>query len=171
MPAERKHAKPVPPSFRLYPDASRTDFILAMDQPYMQQIASGLKTYEFRRYLIPREVKRVWFYVTSPEKRISHICEIDEARTRNPGDEPLPLDGLGNREYNERHADWNGYDYAYQIKSVYELREPLTLARMKEQFGRKGAPRGREYVKLAMMDAVPLEEQIKILPMATSSEG
>src|SRR5436189_5883486 len=83
----------------------RTDVILPMNQPWMSHIASGLKNFEFRNYRISANVKRVWFYVTAPESRISHICEIGVARTRFPGDEPLPLNGYGNKEFNEHIYD------------------------------------------------------------------
>ena len=81
--------------------SSRTDVILPMNQPWMSHIALGLKNFEFRRYRISENVKRVWFYVTAPESRISHICEIGIARTRLADDEPLPLNGHGNKEFNE----------------------------------------------------------------------
>ena len=123
---------------------------------------SGLKTFEFRKYRISQNVKRVWFYVTAPESRISHICEIDGARTRTASDEPLPQTGLGNKEFNERHIDWVGYDYAYKIKSVYELKKPLTLNIMKEKYGWKSAPRGLVYVSSELIRAIPLEEQRKL---------
>jgi predicted transcriptional regulator len=116
----------------------RTDVVLPMKQLYMNQIITGLKTYEFRKYLLSRNVERIWFYVTAPESRISHICEIEAGRTRTLGDEPLPLDGLGNKEYNEGHVDWNQYDYAYKVTSVYELRRPLTLEILKSDTGGKG---------------------------------
>ncbi|KAF9776287.1 hypothetical protein IL306_005565 [Fusarium sp. DS 682] len=32
------------------PQPRRTDMILAMNDPYMQQIIDGTKTYEFRKY-------------------------------------------------------------------------------------------------------------------------
>jgi predicted transcriptional regulator len=145
-------------------DVLRTDVVLAMNQPYMEQIVSGLKTFEFRKYRIAENVQRVWFYITAPESRISHICDIAAARTPTEGDEPLPLNGLGNKEFNERHADWDGYDYAYVIKAVYQLTVPIELKVMKEKYGWKGAPRGLVYVSPEMAQAFPLEDQIKILP-------
>lgn len=141
----------------------REDIILPMNQPYMSQIVSGLKTYEFRKYRLSNEIKRVWFYVTAPESRISYICEINSARTRTSEDEPLPLNGIGNKEFNERHSGWDGYDYAYEIKYVYELRKPLTLAMLKEHCGLKGAPRGMMYVTPEMITSVKLADQVKIL--------
>lgn len=150
---------------------TREDVVLAINQPYMDQIVSGTKTFEFRKYCLSQDIKRVWFYVTSPESRISHICDIGIARTRNPGDTPLPLMGLGNKEYNERHADWDGYDYAYEVKTVYELAIPLELKVMKEKYGWKGAPRGMVYVSDEMKRDYPLGEQVKVLPKPDSYEA
>jgi len=112
----------------------------------MNQIESGLKTFEFRKYRISETVKRVWFYVTARESRISHICEVGAATTGTTADQPLPLTGLGNKEFNEHHMDWDGYDYAYEIKDVYLLEVPLELKIMKEKYGWKGAPRGLMFV-------------------------
>jgi hypothetical protein len=90
------------------------------------------------------------------------MCEIDPARTRNPGDEPLEEGPLGNKEFNERHRDWDGYNFAYKIKSVYELCSPITLKKMKEQYGFKIAPRSIVFVKDDMLKDVLLDDQIKL---------
>ena len=124
----------------------RTDVILPMKHPYMSQIVSGIKNFEFRKYKISSTVKRVWFYVTAPESRISHVWEIGPAITRTSHDKPLPLTGMGNQEFNERHSDWAGYDFAYEILAVHELQTPLTLDDMKNKYGYKSAPRGLVYV-------------------------
>jgi predicted transcriptional regulator len=153
------------------PHTTREDVVLAINQPYMGQIVSGLKTFEFRKYRMSQDIKRVWFYVTKPESRISHICDIGVAKTRNPGDAPLPLTGLGNKEYNERYPDWDGYDYAYEITTVYELAVPLELKVMQEKYGWKGAPRGMVYVSDEMKKDYPLGEQVKVLPQTNSNEA
>jgi hypothetical protein len=75
-----------------------TDVVLPMNQPSMQHIVDGSKSHEFRIYLIPCAVKRVWFYVTAPESAITHICKIDPAWIRDDG--PLPITGIGNKEFN-----------------------------------------------------------------------
>lgn len=120
----------------------------------MQQIASGVKTFEFRKYRIADSVKRIWFYRTAPHSSIEYVCEISPARTRNPGDEPLPDHGLGNKEYNSRHKDWEGYDYAYQILSVYHLAQPLTMAQLRAEHGMKSAPRGLVYTPTSITESV-----------------
>ena len=118
-----------------------TDAILPIKNDYMQQIVRGEKDHEFRRYRIAASVKRVWFYLNAPLSHIGYICEIDPARTRNPGDTPLDENGLGNKEFNEHHKDWDAYDYAYRVRSVYRLAQPIRLAELKSKYGIKGAPK------------------------------
>jgi hypothetical protein len=130
-----------------------------MTDDCMQQIVSQTKNYEYRRYRIDTSVLRVWFYVNAPYSHIAYICEIDPARTRNPGDEPLVEDGLGNKKFNERHKDWEGNDYAYRIRSVWKLQQPIGLQRMKTVFGVKAAPRGLIYVPATILAHVRWNEQ------------
>jgi hypothetical protein len=139
--------------------ASPTDAILPMTDDYMQQIVRREKTYEFRRYRIAASVRRIWFYLNAPRSAIAYVCDIDPARTRNPGDAPLPEDGLGNSEFNARHRDWDKYDFAYRVRSVRQLCIPITLAGMKERYGIKGAPRGLVYVPPSMFEDVRLDAQ------------
>ena len=122
-----------------------------MINEYMQQIVQREKNYEFRRYLIPNSVERIWFYINAPLSHIAYVCEIDPARTRNPGDRPLVEDGLGNKEFNERHKDWDRYDFAYRIRSVRRFVKPINLASLKAIYGVKGAPRGLVYTPNALL--------------------
>lgn len=98
----------------------------------MEQIVSGEKTYEFRKYDIGRDVERIWFFTNAPVASIQYVCEIEPARTRNPGDLPLEEDGVGNREFNKRDEEWVGYDFAYRIRSVYKLKKAFTLEELRE---------------------------------------
>jgi len=142
---------------------SRTDVILPMTDNYMQQIIRGEKNYEFRRYLIASSVQRVWFYLNAPFSHIGYICEIDPARTRKEGDVPLIEDGSGNKEFNERHQDWDGYDFAYRVRSVYKLRRPIGLQEFKLRYGVKGPPRGLVYVPDSLLKDVVWSDQ-ELLP-------
>ena len=165
------------------PSIARTDVVLPMTEDYMQQIVRGEKNYEFRRYRIAptvsivlpgpklgswslHEVKRVWFYLNAPFSCISYVCEIDAAVTRNEGDPKLPEDGLGNKEYNTFHIDWKGYDFAYRVRSVYKIIEPITLAKMKSRYGCKGAPRGLIYLPEGIPNDIPWKSQKCIIPRA-----
>ncbi|KAI1042053.1 hypothetical protein LB505_007227 [Fusarium chuoi] len=144
----------------------RSDMILAMNDPYMKQIIDGTKTYEFRKYNMAG-IKRIWFYRTAPHSAITHICPVNEAVTRNPGDAPLPEDGLGNKEYNDKDADYEGYDFAYRINAVYEIQAEggrgITWAMMRDEHGMKIAPRGRVRVPESMIEQYRLEDQKKVL--------
>jgi predicted transcriptional regulator len=130
----------------------------------MQQIIRGEKNYEFRRYLISPSVKRVWFYLNAPLSHISYICVIDPARTRKEGDIPLIEDGLGNKEFNERHKDWDCSDFAYRVRSVYKLRKPIGLQEFKSRYGMKAAPRGLVYVPDSILKDVIWSAQERLLP-------
>jgi len=152
-----------------------------MTDDYMQQIVRGEKNYEFRKYRIAptvsivlpglkldtwslHEVRRVWFYLYAPFSCISYVCEIDAAVTRNEGDPKLPEDGIGNKEYSTFHNDWKGYDFAYRVRSVYKIIEPITLDKMKSRYGCKGAPRGLIYLPDRIPNNIPWKSQKCIIP-------
>lgn len=141
------------------PQPSYTDVILPMQDPYMTQIINGTKNYEFRKYHLRPSVQRIWFYRTAPHSSITHVCETQPARTRNPDDPPLEENGLGNAEFNSRHKDWDGYDFAYKMVTVCELRRPITLREMKEVHGFRLAPRGMVYLPRSIYDGVDLGQQ------------
>jgi predicted transcriptional regulator len=141
-----------------------TDAILAINDPYMMQIVNGEKNYEFRKYQIAPSVERIWFYRTAPHSCLEYICEIDPGATRGHEDNvPLPENGSGNSEFNEFHKDWEGYDWAYRIRSVFKIKEPVTLEVMRDRFGFKSAPRGLVYVPSNIKANIPWEEQEKLL--------
>jgi predicted transcriptional regulator len=128
----------------------------------MQQIVTGEKSYEFRKYCLKHSIKRIWFYRTAPRSSIEYICEILPAKTRGPGDSPLEEDGLGNKEFNTRHRDWEGYDFAYKILSVYKLDKPITLYDLKNNHGIKCAPRSLVYTPPSLMELVEWQRQTKL---------
>lgn len=136
-----------------------SDAILPMQDPYMIQITDGRKNYEFRKYCLKPCVKRIWFYRTAPHSSITHVCETLPARTRNSGDPPLDENGLGNTEFNNRHKDWEGYDFAYEIVTVYELRRPISLKELREKHGFKSAPRGLVYLPKSINNSVNWKQQ------------
>lgn len=66
---------------------------------------------------------------------------------------------MGNAEFNSRHGDWEGYDFAYRMVAVWELGRPITLQEMRELHGFRVAPRGMVYLPRSIYDGVDLEEQ------------
>ncbi len=137
----------------------------------MSQIVNGTKNYEFWKYCLKPSVRRIWFYRTAPHSALTHICEILPARTRNPGDAPLEEDGAGNSEFNNRHKDWDGYDFAYKIVSVYELRKPISLAALRSEFAFKSAPRGLVYLPHQVAKRVPWRLQKLIIGKEEAREA
>lgn len=135
-----------------------------MQDPYMDQIIDGRKNYEFRKYCLSSEVRRIWFYRTTPHSSITHVCETLPAQTRNAGDTPLTEDGLGNVEFNTGHEDWAGYDFAYKMVTVYDLRQPITLKDMKENYGFKSAQRGFMYLPKSIRDSYDWTQQKLVCP-------
>ncbi|KAH6869154.1 hypothetical protein B0T10DRAFT_569051 [Thelonectria olida] len=133
----------------------RTDMILAMNDPYMQQIINSTKTYEFRKYNMAG-IERVWFYCTILHSAITHIYPINTAIIRNPSNAPLPKDGLKNKDYNKKHPDYKGYNYTYRIKSVYKINaqggKGITWAIIRDEYSMKIAPQGRVMVPQSMLD-------------------
>ncbi len=142
---------------------SQTDVILAIQDPHMDRIISGTKNYEFRKYSLPETVERIWFYRTAPHSSITHICEILPPVDRKICNIKLSEDGIGNKEYNDGHKDWEGYDFACKILSVYEVKEPITLERMMDEFSMKSAPRGFVYLPEDIAKVVPWSMQKKVI--------
>ena len=130
----------------------------------MTQITTGQKTYEFRRYQLPSSIRRIWFYRTAPHSCLEYVCEIDPGVTRgHEGDVALPENGSGNREFNQWDKEWDGYDWAYRIRSVWHLNQPISLADTRKDFGFKSAPRGLVYLPKELDDKVAWAEQKKLL--------
>lgn len=105
---------------------SREDIIISIYTTSMNQIVSGVKNHEFRKYSLDPNVKRIWFYETEPLSRIRYVIEIGEMKCRKNGDR-LEENGLGNKEFNEYHKDWENYDWGYSVKKLYKLSEPIKL--------------------------------------------
>ena len=137
----------------------KSDVFLAIQDPYVQQIVTGSKTYELWKYHLEEYIERIWFYRTVPYSIVKYICEILPAKTRNPGDLPLKENGLGNEEFNTKHEDWEGYDFAYRFLSVYKLDKPITLNDLMNEHGMEGAPRGFVYTPGPIMELVDWHKQ------------
>ncbi|KAJ7163806.1 hypothetical protein C8R43DRAFT_253757 [Mycena crocata] len=66
---------------------------------------------------------------------------------------------LGNTEFNTVYdGEWARYDYAYRVRSVWRLREPIDRA-MEERYGLQSPPRGVTYVPVALAAQVVWNEQ------------
>ncbi|ROW03375.1 hypothetical protein VSDG_01227 [Cytospora chrysosperma] len=130
---------------QLGPQTDRSDIILSVHPEQAEQIAEGIKTHEFRNYRIPQTVSRIWIYVTRPACELMYMAPISAAK--QPGDISPDDRGLGNNKFNEG----TGTKFAYELKQVYELNNPVSLARMKENGWVEEAPAKYVYVPPAVL--------------------
>lgn len=130
---------------QLGPQTDRSDVILSIHPEQANQIAEGVKTHEFRSYRIPQTVGRIWIYVTRPVCELMYMATISAAK--QPGELSSDDHGVGSKHFNEGA----GTKFAYELKQVYELNNPVSLARMKENGWVEEAPAKYVYVPPAVL--------------------
>lgn len=126
------------------PQTDRSDIIISIHPEPADLIASGTKNHEFRNYKIPNTVSRIWLYITRP------ACELRYMAVIGPAKQPGEIDehsGIGNREFNAQA----GSKFAYELLQVYQLNNPVSLARMKENGWMEGPPQKYVYVPPAVV--------------------
>jgi predicted transcriptional regulator len=126
--------------------SDKSDIIISIHPKYVADIVSRAKDHEFRTYMIPNQVKRMWIYETAPSSSIKYMASISTAK--KPG-QISDLRGIGNREFNMGGL---GYHYAYEIFQVYTLTDPLPLATLKAKGWIKGPPQKYLYVQPTILD-------------------
>jgi len=114
------------------------DIFLSIGPNFANLIASREKTYEFRRYKPKEPIKKVWFYVTSPDSGLKYIAEVGE-----PVEYPtkIPEDGIGNADFNQ---GLKVSKFAFPILHLDELVEAIPLRTLKDRF-RFNPPQGYIY--------------------------
>lgn len=130
---------------QLGPQTDRSDIILSVHPEQADQIEGGIKTHEFRDYRIPQTVGRIWIYITRPVCALKYMATISGAK--EPGQISHEDQGVGNEEFNEGKIS----KFAYELKQVYELNDPVSLARMKENGWVEEAPAKYVYVPPAVL--------------------
>lgn len=130
---------------QLGPQTDRSDIIVSVDHEQAEQIVEGLKSHEFRDYRIPQTVGRIWIYITQPVCALKYMATISGAK--QPGEISHEDQGVGNDEFNEG----KGLKFAYELKQVYQLNNPVSLARMRENGWVEEAPAKYVYVPPAVL--------------------
>jgi hypothetical protein len=97
----------------------RTDVILAIRPEFMATIISGEKNHDFRKYKLPDNIHRIWFFQISPVKAITHIALTGLAKV--PG-QVHDSSGIGNDEFDLGLKKSN---YGYPIFHLYQLMIPI----------------------------------------------
>ena len=93
--------------------------------------------------------------MSSPDQTLRYIATISNGKS--PG-EVEREDGIGNADFN---AGLKESIAAYEIKELYQLKEPLTLTEMQ---GRYGAtfPQLFSYVSEKMIEDIALRNEIRL---------
>lgn len=132
---------------------SKTDIFMSIKPEHIANIATRLKNHEYRRYLLPPHVRRIWFYTTAPISSIRYVAHI--SRGKVPGQ--VPEDGgIGNEDFN---AGRKISKYAYEILELWELERPISLQQAKVRGYLKGPPQKYCWVPQLVLENCPLDKQ------------
>jgi predicted transcriptional regulator len=153
---------------------SKTDIVISIKPQFMNLIVDRTKNHEFRKYLIPAKVERMWYvgllnssldcdqpntifrlYVSSPDQTLRYVAVISQGKA--PGSIESE-DGVGNADFN---AGLKQAAYAYEIKELFQLREPIPLASMQRDYG-TSFPQRFAYANQSLVDAFVLADQTKL---------
>ncbi|KAK3323883.1 hypothetical protein B0T19DRAFT_427142 [Cercophora scortea] len=129
----------------------RSDIIISIHPQHVANIVSRVKNHEFRSYLLPSTVKRLWIYETSPASSIKFIATV--SRGKRPGEIQDP-NGLKNDEFDRGGGSGSGSKFAYEILKLEELPMTYSLDELKRRGWLNGAPQKYCFVKVAMDEAL-----------------
>jgi predicted transcriptional regulator len=95
--------------------------------------------------------------VSSPDQTLRYIATISHGKS--PGEIEVE-DGMGNADFNAGLKKAVAA-YAYEIKELYQLKEPLALTEMQARYG-ASFPQRFSYVSAKMIKEIVLEDQIRL---------
>ena len=146
---------------------TREDIIISIHPQHVENIVNRTKNHEFRKYLLPSSVKRLWIYETSPASSIKYLATISPGK--RPGEICDPT-GLRNDEFDSGELEALA-KYGYEILKLEELPRSYSLAELKEEGWLKGPPQKYCFVTEAMREAfestvlgVVFEAAAKVVP-------
>lgn len=105
-----------------------TDVVMSIKPVHLNRIVTGVKNYEFRKYIPKKGVDRLWIYTSSPECRLEYMAVIDKVVTYP---DKITEEGFENTEFNDGQKE---AIHAYHIIKLYKLKEPLTLEKLKKEY-------------------------------------
>lgn len=146
----KKNASALMAVFRQAQD-KKADIIMSIKPEHMDNIARGVKNHEYRKYLLPRSIKRIWFYTSLPESCIRYVAQVSAGR--EPGE--VPEDGgLGNDDFN---AGKKVSKYGYAIEKLWELDSPIPLSMGRNRGYLKAPPQKYNYAPKQLITDFPLQ--------------
>lgn len=106
----------------------RKGIYLSIKSEFTRKIETGEKNYEFRKYYPKQEINLLYVYETFPTCVLKYIIELGDI-IEYPS--KISKEGYGNLEFN------NGLKkskYAYEIKQVDILENPIDLSQLKDVY-------------------------------------
>lgn len=102
---------------------------LSIKPKFTKKIETGEKDYEFRKYIPKKEIDTLFVYETVPTCQLKYIIELG-----NIVEYPNKINelGYGNADFN---AGLKQSKYAYEIKHVDLLENPICLKDLKDIYG------------------------------------
>ena len=153
------------------PTTIKEDITISIHLQHIRNIVNRTKNHEFRKYLIPPSVKRLWIYETSPASSIKYIATISHGK--RPGEICDPT-GLRNDEFDSGKLDALA-KYGYEILKLEELPRSYSLAELKKEGWLNGPPQKYCFVTTPMRKAfesivlrVVFEASAKVVPSIKS---
>lgn len=100
---------------------------ISIKPKYLRRIENGEKNYEFRNYYPRQKIDVLYVYETMPTCELKYIIELGEI-IEFPN--KILKNGYGNKEFNEGKMS----KYAYEIKSVYILKNTISLTELRKLY-------------------------------------
>lgn len=130
---------------------------MSIKPDHMDNIASGVKNHEYRGYLLPEKINRIWFYTTLPVQKIAYVARISPGKV--PGE--VPNDGgVGNADFNEGKKKSK---YGYEIIKLWKLKQAISLEKAISEGFLKGTPQKYCWVPVSFLEQHPLDEQVRLI--------
>lgn len=90
--------------------------LLSIKPKYIDEIIAGRKRYEFRKTAFKKDVKEVWIYASSPEKRLVGVFVIGRVIEDTPENLWKNLRNAAGIKKNEFFDYYNGTKVGYAIE-------------------------------------------------------
>lgn len=107
---------------------NKSDIIISLDEQFAQPIEKRKKIYEFRKYKLSEEMKRLWIYVRQPVAQFIYIAKIDKA-VEYPN--KILEEGLRNKDFNQ---GLKVSKFAYKINHLYKLVNLIDSKQLKSKY-------------------------------------
>lgn len=134
---------------------------MSIKPEHIHNISTGAKNHEYRKYLLPSSVKRIWFYTSTTVAAFQFVALISPGK--RPG-EVAEDGGIGNADFN---AGRKVSKFGYEIRKLWQLRSPITLATARKRAYIKAPPQKYSWAPPNLLADYPLEKQLCVLDRRT----